>query len=320
MNVQRRIETPITPIVRLGVDDIGVNLYIKRDDLLPFSFGGNKVRIVQEYFADMEKKGCNCIIGYGSTQSNLCRVLANLSATRKIPCHIITALDNGDKMINTNNQFLVDKAHAVSHICHKGEVADTVQATIEQCVSMGLKPYYIYGNRYGKGNEAVPIRAYAKVYKEIKCQQKDMGIKFDYIFLATGTGMTQAGLLAGQHELNGTEKIIGISISRDSETESEIVKKYLDIYCKEEKLSNIMDENILIEDRYLCGGYGKYDIEIENAIWDMYIKNGVSLDPTYTGKAFWGMKEYIKSMNNKNVLFIHTGGVPLFFDYINNTK
>jgi D-cysteine desulfhydrase len=52
----------------------------------------------------------------------------------------------------------------------------------------------------------------------------------------------------------------------------------------------------------------------------MYKVNGIPLDPIYTGKAFWGMKEYIKDMQmaGKNILFIHTGGTPLFFDFLIN--
>ena len=50
------------------------------------------------------------------------------------------------------------------------------------------------------------------------------------------------------------------------------------------------------------------------------VKNyGVPFDHTYTGKAFVGMLDYIERMRieDKNVLFIHTGGTPLFFDHIN---
>ena len=45
---------------------------------------------------------------------------------------------------------------------------------------------------------------------------------------------------------------------------------------------------------------------------------GIPFDHTYTGKAFGGMLDYVEKaeIKDKNILFIHTGGVPLFFDYL----
>lgn len=75
-----------TPVVKIPDEDN--DIYIKRDDLLPFSFAGNKVRIVLEFIFDMKKQAKDCIIGYGNVRSNLSRALANLCYEFKIPCHI----------------------------------------------------------------------------------------------------------------------------------------------------------------------------------------------------------------------------------------
>ena len=175
-----------------------------------------------------------------------------------------------------------------------------------------MKPYYIYGDKYGHGNEAVPVRAYVEVYNEIKKQEEDMGIKFDYIFLATGTGMTQSGLLVGKKKANGHEHIIGISVARQKSVIHRSIKQYIESY----KVDLPWDIEINILDDYLSGGYGVYCKQICNTIRMMMEKNGIPLDTTYTGKAFWGMCKYIKKENirNRNILFIHTGGTPLFFD------
>lgn len=71
------MEKYITPIIKSNWDINDNCIYIKREDLLPFSFGGNKARIVQEFFEDMRKKNKNCLIGYGNARSNLCRIIAN---------------------------------------------------------------------------------------------------------------------------------------------------------------------------------------------------------------------------------------------------
>ena len=77
-----------TPIQKLEFpNDRNVRLYCKREDLLPFSLGGNKVRIGRAFFCDMQEKNKDCMIIYGNSRSNLCRVLANLCCAEytKIP-------------------------------------------------------------------------------------------------------------------------------------------------------------------------------------------------------------------------------------------
>ena len=77
------------------------------------------------------------------------------------------------------------------HYCKKTNVKETVEHVLKELRDRGLKPYYIYGDSTGKGNEQTPLLAYVKVYEDIKGQ-------FDYIFLATGNGMTQGGALCRQ--------------------------------------------------------------------------------------------------------------------------
>ena len=306
--------TPIQYVSKVN----GNKLYIKRDDLLGFSFGGNKVRIAQEFFADAKRKGANCIIGYGSSRSNLCRVLANMSLSNGMKCHIISPSEQDGTRFKSNNSTLVNQCGVKVHYCEKHNVAETVEKVIKECEDEGLKPYYINGDKYGNGNERVPLYAYEKTYDEIKEQAQNIQILFDYIFLPTGTGMTQAGLLLGLQKSAGCEKIIGISIARDSEKERETINKFL----KCAGATQFPKEKVIVTDKYLCGGYGKYDKEVESTILDVYKKYGIPLDPTYTGKAYNGMLEFLKEKQiaNKNILFLHTGGTPLFFDFIQSVS
>ena len=305
-----------TPIIDLGSLGSKVNLYIKREDLLPFSFGGNKVRIAGEFYADMLRKGSNCMIGYGNSRSNLCRVLSNICCANNTACHIVSPRDEDGSRVETMNSRLVNSSGTVLHICSKKNVSKTVEEVIQQCTDEGMSPYYMYGNIFGSGNKDVPVRAYAKVYDEISTQSREMGVKFDYIFLATGTGMTQAGLEAGRALRNGEEKIIGISVARKAEQEIPILESYIDAYWTSIDQRSTK-KNLILTDKYLCGGYGKYNAQIERTIVEAYYRYGFPLDTTYTGKAFWGMKSMIEEQKLEgNVLFIHTGGTPLFFDQI----
>ena len=76
----------------------------------------------------------------------------------------------------------------------------------------------------------------------------------------------------------------------------------------------------MIDDSYIGPGYGQGNEEIRQTIREMLIHNGIPMDATYTGKAYAGMKKYIKEHGIYNILFIHTGGVPLFFDELRFLK
>lgn len=303
----------VTPVLPCEIKGFSNRIFIKREDLIPYYFGGNKVRIAQEYYDDMDAQGKNCMVGYGNARSNLNRALAMMSISRGIPCHIISPADEDGERHKTFNSRMVEECRARFRYCTKQNVAETVDSVLDEIEAKGLLPYYVYGNHYGRGNEAVPVRAYAKVYHEIKKQEKELGITFDYIFLPTGTGMTHSGLLAGQREARGKETIVGISIARTIEQETQTIQEYVEAY----EGKRVDDLKITLLDHYIAGGYGKYNDAIRTTIYKM-LRNGIPLDPTYTGKAFWGMCDYIKkqAIQEKNILFLHTGGTPLFYDFL----
>lgn len=311
-----------TPIIKIN-SQLTCNIYIKRDDLLPFSFGGNKVRIAEEFFADMRRKKHDSIIGYGNSRSNLCRVIANMSKYYGVKCCIISPKDDDGQRVETSNSKIVRLCDSEIVICSKDNVSKTVSETISRHKDAGYSPYYIYGNEFGTGNKSTPVNAYYKCYNEILSQAKAYDLDFDYIFLATGTGMTQAGLLSGKLVSNGKEKIVGISVARKTEQETNVIYDYVKSFFKKKQLNtNILKDDICVVDEYIGKGYGKKSSIIDKAIYDMMVLNGIPLDPTYIGKAFLGMRDYIikNNISNKNVLFIHTGGTPLFFDNLRNVK
>lgn len=303
-------KTPIEQITWQGID---CPLYIKRDDLIGFSFGGNKARIVWEFYEDMKRKGCDAMVIYGSSRSNLCRAASNLCASEHIPCHMITAEED---MVEggTFNSLLAESFGAKIHVCQKDKIGETVENLMENLRQCGYCPYYIYGDKYGRGNERPAALAYEKAYLEILEAEKELGVRFRQIFHASGTGMTQGGLLAGQKRYGGDGEIVGISVARAGERGKAEVMRFAGEGVSEEKLHFL--------DGYLRGGYGRYDEAVENVIDTMMKENGIALDPVYTGKAFAGMIEELKERQKKEpgrkepALFIHTGGGPLYFEYL----
>jgi len=307
-----------TPIYKLYEDSSTNNqIYIKREDLLPFSLGGNKVRIARELFSDMKEKRCNMMLIYGNSRSNLCRVLANLCRRKRIDCYMICSGESEkEQAADTSNSRMIHLLGTSVISCEKSNIAETVESTMRMLKAEGKKPYYIYGNQYGKGNEGVATRAYAKAYREMQ--------SFDYIFHASGTGATQAGLVCGHLAAGDATKIVGISVSRDTVRGKEIIKESIRQYMELEGISEPKDcENeIILTDQYRAGGYGVYHQPIVDTIVDMFQNYGIPLDPTYTGKAFWGMEQFIKEkgIKNQKILFLHTGGTPLFYDWLYQQK
>lgn len=310
-----------TPIIKSILNNEKNNIFYKREDLLPFSFGGNKVRIALKFFEDMEEKGKDCIVAYGNSRSNLSRVIANMALAKGIPCCVISPNDEDNSRIETNNSKMVTLFGAQVVTCSKKNVLETVKAVLNQYTQNGFKPYYIYGDETGKGNEVTPVKAYVEVYDEILKQEKSLGVQFDYIFHASGTGMTQAGLVCGNIINNKNKKIIGCSIARRSEVEIPVLKQYILAYLEKfgrNVSCNTLESNLYFWDKYLGEGYGKYDDLVLDTITQTLCKEGMFLDSTYTGKALYAMKKYIEEENilGKNILFIHTGSAPLFFEKI----
>lgn len=310
-----------TPIIKINQSFNSNNIYIKRDDLIPFSFGGNKVRIASEYFMDLFKKKCNCIISYGSSKSNLNRVIANFSKLYSMPCSIVYS-DNINYINNNTFNSIIIKNFEVDTFCSFNQnLPDIIQGIIDTYRSKGLTPYYIYGNKLGLGNEIISSSAYKKAYLEILNYEKRHKRSFDYIFLPSGTGATQSGLIIGSLINNDHKKIIGISVARDEINGKESLHRYIDSHKLKFSKTQIKDKVIFI-DKFNCSGYAKFNDIIIDTIKNTMNNCGIALDSTYTGKAFWGMKQYILDNNirNSNILFLHTGGLPLFFDDINLNK
>jgi len=372
MSTEKRVNNLNTPLNWLG--KMGNNdLYIKREDLIPYSFGGNKARKGFLFFEDIDSGDYDCVVTYGSSHSNHCRIIANMAAKRKMPCYIIGPSEVSEI---TSNRQVIQMFGAEFTFVPVDKVHDTIENKLAELKAQGKKPYFIPGG--GHGN--IGTQAYVDCYKEIAEYEQANDIKFDYIFFASGTGTTHAGLVVGQMmeeaeaELAGnqadkvaesglannqaekvaeagfvgkTDKsdlgagdvlhfrknrdIVGISIARKNPRGRDVVLDSVKDYLKEYPLPSEFDkptvafgieERTIFIDDYTGDGYGQNNEEIQDTIKTVMIEYGIPLDSTYTGKAFLGMTKYIEKeeIEGKNILFIHTGGTPLFFDDLDGLK
>lgn len=291
-------------------------IYMKREDLLPFCFGGNKARKAELFFQKIDEGGFDCVVTYGSSSSNHCRVVANLAAARGIPCYLISPLESS---YPTFNETLMQAFHARIRVVPVEEVHDTITRTVKELEEKGARPYFIPGG--GHGN--LGTKAYMECYEEIRAYEKRENQFFDYVFHASGTGTTQAGLICGQIVHQEKRNIVGISIARKNPYGKRVVEESVREYLKNigvEVPDPVIEEKTIFLDDYIQGGYGKREEEVEKLSRKIMLQYGIPMDHTYVGKAFYGMLRYIESnsVSNSSLLFLHTGGTPLFFDDIKN--
>lgn len=293
-----------TPIVQIS--DESNEIYIKKEEAIPFSFGGNKCRIAAGYFKEIIQGGHDVVVTYGASSSNLCRVIANMTSRYGLQCVIVSPEEN---YIQTPNSELVSFLGARIEKCPVKDISHTIDMVMDS-YRKEHNPYFIYGGGHGvRGTES-----YRNVLKQIVQFEKEKGLNFDYIFITLATGTSMSGLIIENAVGGYNKQLFGVTIARDITRAKEIMCQSLHAYDSD-IASGISENDYTILGDYRCEGYGTYTPEVLSMIKMQFAKNGINFDTTYTGKAFYGMLDYLKRNNitGKRVLFIHTGGTPLFF-------
>lgn len=304
-------------------NESGVNIYIKRDDQTGSEISGNKIRKLEYSIYEALENGCDTLITCGGIQSNHARATA--AAGIKLGMKAILVLRSDETPEMEGNYFL-DKVigadvRIISSDDYRERRMEIMQKIKAESDAEGHKAYIIpEGASNGIGS-----LGYYSAMKEIKEQEKELGIKFDRIVAAVGSGGTYAGLCMGNAEFfNGEKKITGFNVCDDAEffkkRSEEIIEeaqKYLD------KSIIIKAEEMDIIDGYVGIGYAQSRDEELEFIQKTAKKEGVIFDPVYTGKAMYGMMNEIEKgtfKKGENVLFIHTGGLFGIFSKRNQFK
>lgn len=284
------------------------NYVVYRDDLYPFLGGGNKGRKMDYISKDIFLQGANAIVTTGGIQSNHCRAVAVFAAMNRMECSLVLHGSEDQFYKQTGNAKIMRMSGArVVFVSNASEIGSAMDNEMSSYTRNGFRPYYLWGG----GHTMEGGLAYIEAITEFKdyCKKEEWYPK--YIFLASGTGSTQAGILAGldKYKLDDIETI-GISVARERMNAESIVNKFYLELCNQYNIKCTNREVIVLDD-YICGGYGKYNEDIK-IISDNSIKDyGFTLDTTYTGKAFYGMLDFVQKHNLKeeNILFWHTGGI-----------
>ena len=295
--------TPVESCPRLG-RELGIDLRVKRDDLLPSPGGGNKVRKCAYIFRDLIPSNTNTVVTHGGTQSNHARVVAIEAARRGLGCELILHGESG--VGPRGNLLLVRLLGAKVTMASHADLWKVVQNTMLRLESRGTRPFLIPGGAHCVEG----ARAYADAIDELAGQ---VGTEWlpDFIVHASGTGATQAGILAGVGRRQWPTVVVGISIGRIESKGKPIVEESYHELRRLLKSGGDARE-VIFRDDWLCGGYERYDDTIVENIAHAAEREGLILDPTYTGKAFTALRQLACAgffPRGAKVLFWHTGGL-----------
>jgi len=304
------LPTKIEKLERLS-QELGRNIWIKRDDQTGMEVSGNKVRKLE--FAVMEalELGCNHLITCGGIQSNHARATAAAAAKLGMGCTLV--LRGEDREDREGNLFLETLMDAQVVFVTPEEFEESLDGIMEdiraRLAQEGKKGYILpVGASNGIGSFG-----YLNAYNEIVEQERMLGLKFDAIIATVGSKGTFAGLYAG-NSLDGSQRdVIGINISSTADYFKERVVALLQEMEEYTDLAFETDErDIQIIDGYPGLGYAmSRDEELHFIKWLARLE-GLVLDPVYTGKAMYGLVKEIEAGNlddYENILFIHTGGI-----------
>lgn len=319
------IPTPIESVPRFSAA-LGnkVNVYIKRDDLLPGTSGGNKTRKLDFCIADALHKQSDTIITCGAVQSNHCRLTLSWAVKEGLDCHLILEerVPGSYKPAASGNNFLFQLlgVKSVTVVPAGTNMMDEMEKLATKLSAQGRKPYIIPG---GASN---PLGAlgYVACAEETLQQLFQMGLNIDHMVVPSGSAGTHAGIIAGLYLNNACIPVTGIGVNRAKAVQESAV---LNLANESAKLigvdTPVPASAVKAFDDYVGPGYSLPTDGMVEAVKLLAQTEGILLDPVYSGKAMAGLIDLVRKdyfPKGANVLFLHTGGSPALYAYLESFR
>ncbi|KWX01055.1 cysteine desulfhydrase [Carbonactinospora thermoautotrophica] len=305
--------TPLQPAPRLS-EELGVEVWLKRDDLTGLGLGGNKTRGLEYLLAEAIAQGCDCLVTGAGPQSNWA-MLAALAARRcgldpylvfygsPVP---VTGNLLLDQMVGADVRFTGDPDRA--------SVDVAIQTLADELRAAGRRPYVLPRG----GATALGAVGYVRASLELAEQLLAAGLTPSRLWLATGSCGTQAGLVAGARWLRAPYQVVGVTVSRPAE---ECVARVLDLAGAVAELLDLpgadVRGDVTVLGGYLGPGYGRRSPEGEAAAQLVARTEGVFLDPVFSAKAMACLIDAARAGGLAGpVVFLVTGGAPTLFNAV----
>lgn len=314
--------TPLDAAPALGIE-LGIDLYIKRDDCTGLAFGGNKVRQLEFYFGAARKDNADTILITGAVQSNFVRLAAAAARTQGMDIHIQLeerVPDVDESYRNSGNVLLDRLLGAELSTFPVGEDESAADAALENMAGglaeSGRRPFVIH---LGVDHPPLGALGYVVAAREIQAQSRERGLEFDHVVVASGSALTHSGLLVGLRALGNDVTVNGICVRRAAvEQYPRVLERAREVAALVGRQDCIRESDVHISDAVLAPGYGRLNDATTSAIAMAARLEALMLDPVYTGKTMAGLIALARDGTIRpgaRVLFIHTGGLPAIFGY-----
>lgn len=309
------LPTPLAPLARLSAALGGPELWIKRDDQTGLATGGNKSRKLEFLVGAALAGGHDTLLTAGAAQSNHCRQTAAAAAASGLACVLVLG---GEEPELAEGNVLLDRLFGAEiHWTPGARRGERLAALAHTLAAQGRRPYVI---PYGGSNE-VGAAGYLLAAAELASQMESAALKFDRIFVASSSGGTLAGLLAGQRAFAFSGRLSAVLIDAEAPAGSHAARVAALANRTVRGLGwsgASRAEEMDVWESFLGAGYGIVGSLEREAIQRLARAEGILLDPVYTARAFGALLALIDRGDigrDERVLFWHTGGTPALFPY-----
>lgn len=311
--------TPIEPLEHLSRHLGGPHLWVKRDDLLGLTAGGNKTRKLEFLVADALAQGADTLITVGAVQSNHCRLTLAAAVKEGLKCRLVLEerVPNSYHPDASGNNFLFKLlgVEGIKVVESGADLNAALQGVADELAREGRKGYIIPGG----GSNALGALGYVSCAEETLQQTFEMGLRLGHIVVSSGSGGTHAGMVTGMWGNNSGIPITGISVR--AEKNAQEGKLHALANQTAELLGvrgGVSRDAFTVLDDYVGEGYSLPTEEMTEAVRLFARLEGILLDPVYTGKTAAGLIDLVRKGHfgeDENVLFLHTGGAPALYAY-----
>jgi len=311
-----RTPTPLEKLQRIG-EELGVELYMKRDDLTGTELSGNKVRKLEFAFADARATGADTVLTCGGAQSNHARATAIAAAKLGFRSHLLLRTPDPSNPPALEGNSLLDRLVGAEITWVTPQEYKRREEIFErEAEALKKRGRRAYSIPEGASN-AIGAWGYIRAVEELAGDLANLPDGTSHpatIMNAAGSGGTTAGLILGVRLLGLPARVVSINVCDDRnyfiEVIGDICETLISTYELDVPFSRERDIEII--DGYVGRGYALSRPEELSLIRDVARKEGIILDPVYTGKAFLGMTNELsrnRDIFGDRIVFIHTGGI-----------
>ncbi len=312
--------SPVHRLERLTAHLGGPALWAKREDVNSgIAFGGNKTRKLEYLVADALAQGADTLVSIGGVQSNHTRQVAAAAARAGLKAVLVQEswVDWHDPLYDKVGNIQLSRILGADvRLVEAGfgiGFKESWRNAIAEIEAAGGKPYAIPA---GASDHRLGGLGFANWAVELEAQERELGVFFDTVVVASGTGSTQGGMLAGV-ALGRERRVLGIDITAKPAETRDMVAKIARNTAELIGAREIRDDEILLDERYHAGVYGIPDKSTVDAIETCARLEGVITDPVYEGKSMAALIDLAGNgeLGEGNVLYVHLGGQPALNGY-----